>query len=188
MAKYCQKLDLKIEHDWNTTIAQTLRLLELEDRAAVETVGASDHYVLGSLGTISKHNPSKSWYRLASPVINRSMPWLDAWLESMAELEPDDGCISFLRGNAQEHVDVPEMKTALNFIITNTDPDAVTWIQDGDDYETYPSEVNTAWLINTQKLHGIKNSGERWSLSIHFNADYATVKNWFDNHANLQLK
>jgi hypothetical protein len=186
MFRYCQKLDLTIQQDWNAIIDQTLRLLALEEKASSETVGASDHYLLGQLGTISKHNPSKSWYRVASPVVNRSMPWLVDWLDSMSELKPDDSCISFLRGNGKEHIDVPEMKTALNFIIANTDSEAFTWIRDGEIYETYPSKVNTAWLIDTQKLHGIENVGERWSLSIHFNEEYEVVKSWFDNRPNLK--
>jgi hypothetical protein len=185
MLKYCHKVNLTINHDWTPTKTLVTKLLALEDSAIVESYGDADHYLLGKLGTISKHKVSKQWLRLSSPVVNKSIPWLTTMLERMTELKPDDGAISFMTGNGGEHIDFPHLQTALNFIITNTDPAAYTWVKDDTHCETYPSNVNTAWLLNTQKLHGIQNSGERWSLSIHFNTDYFVVKEWFDKHPNL---
>ena len=146
----------------------------------------SDHYSLGGLGSISKHRPSKAWYRLASPVINKSIPWLDTLLNDMVELNPDEGAISYMDGIGGEHIDLPDWPTAINYIFYNTDDTAYSWVTDSTVQETYPSVVNTAWLLNTQQLHGIKNAGERWALSIHFNDKYQKVKEWFDNHPNLK--
>jgi hypothetical protein len=185
MSRYFQRVPLTINHDWAPTKALVTKLLALEDNAKVEPYGNADHYLLGGLGTISKHKLSKEWIKLSSPIVNKSIPWLATMLDRMTELKPDDGAISFLTGNGRGHIDWPHLQTALNFIISNTDSTAYTWVKDGNTCETYPSEVNTAWLINTQKLHGIENNGERWSLSIHFNTDYSVVKEWFDKHTNL---
>jgi hypothetical protein len=186
VSKYCHKVNLEINQDWAPILARTNKMFALEDKAKIEPFGDADHYVLGSMGTISKHKLSKKWYRLTSPIINKSMPWVDAMLTSMEKLKPDDGCISYLNGSGGQHIDFPHLPTSLNFIISSTDTSAFTWVQDDDTYETYPSEVNTAWLLNTQKTHGIENSGERWCFSIHFGEPYHTVKEWFDAHPNLK--
>jgi hypothetical protein len=113
------------------------------------------------------------------------MPWLSGMLDKMSELNPDDGAISYMIGEGAGHIDAPHMKAALNYIFYNTDKTACTWVLLDANKETYPSDVNTAWLLDTQQLHGISNTGERWALSIHFNAEYNLVKEWFDNHPNL---
>ena len=182
---YCQQVDLVIQQDWSRTKTVMNKLRELETRATQSQYGLSTHYDLGALGTISKHSPSQSWYRISSTVINQTMPWLAGMLAQMQELLPDEGCISVMFGPGAEHIDVPEMKTALNYIFDNSDPSAYTWVKHNEHYETYPSDINTAWILDTQKLHGIENTGERWSLSIHFNAEYDKVKQWFDNNPSL---
>ena len=185
---YCQQVDLTIHHDWNKTKHMASKILEMENKIPVtETYGSSDHYTLGSMGTISKHNLSKSWYRLASPVVNKTMPWLTEFLEMVKELRPDDGAISYMKGRGGEHIDWPHMQTALNFVFDNTDDGAFTWVKQDEHYETYPSIINTAWILDTQKLHGISNVGHRWALSIHFNTDYEIVKKWFNEHPGLVL-
>jgi hypothetical protein len=77
------------------------------------------------------------------------------------------------------------MKTALNYIFDNADDSAYTWVQGNNSIEQYPSELNTAWLLNTQMPHGIKNQGIRWALSIHFDTEYDTVVKWFNNNTDL---
>lgn len=182
---YCQQVDLVIEQDWSRTKTVMNKLRELEIHAIQSQHGLSTHYQLGSLGTLSKHNLSQSWYRVASATINQTMPWLAELLEQLQELLPDNGCISYMQGPGAEHVDDPNMKSALNFIFENSDTGAYTWVKHNEHYETYPSDINTAWILDTQKPHGIENTGERWSLSIHFNTEYDKVKQWFDNNPSL---
>ena len=113
------------------------------------------------------------------------MPWLAKFLDDTSELKPDDGAISFLIGNAGGHVDIPENKSAVNYIFYNTDNTSYTWVTDNIIRETYPSQANTAWILDSHKLHGIVNNGERWTLSIHFHEEYQKIKEWFDQHPNL---
>lgn len=183
---YCQQVDLKIHHPWDQTKKLVKNLVALEPRTQSQAMyGDSTHFELGNIGVLSKHNLSESWYRVASPLVNKTMPWLEQMLDTFSSLNPDDSAISYMLGNGGEHVDWPHMQTALNFVFDNTDSNAYTWVKNSDHIETYPSIVNTAWILDTQKPHGITNSGERWALSIHFNRDYAEVKEWFDKHPQL---
>ena len=160
-------------------------LLALRDRVSPEEYGSSDHYDLKSLGTISDHRYSKEWHRVAGSAINRTIPWLQNMIELFAPLNPDEGCISYLNGSGTAHIDLPENKTALNYIFDNSDKSAYTWVEHDGDKQTYSSEIESAWLLDTQKMHGIENAGERWTLSIHFDSDYNTVCAWFKEHPNL---
>jgi hypothetical protein len=137
------------------------------------------------MGIIIKHRPSKSWYRLASSVVNKTMPWHSEFLTLIKHLKPDEGTISYLSGSASQHVDFPHARTALNFVFDNTDPDAFTWVRTNEHFEVYPSAINTAWLLDTQQLHGVSNNGIRWSLCIHFETEYNVVKKWFDENPSL---
>ena len=183
--QFCQRIPLTINHDWTNTKTVMEKLLKLKDNADVSEYGYSDHYDLKTLGCISVHKLSTSWFRLAGPAINRTMPWLDSMLEMMQELQPDDGCISYLDGNGGEHVDLPKMKTALNYIFDNTDDLAYTRVNNNNIIEQYSSELNTAWLLNAQVPHSIVNQGKRWTLSIHFDCEYNTVLDWFNRHPDL---
>ena len=182
-----KKVELTIVHDWQGTMNTAKKLLSIKlNSTSVTDFGNSKHYDLKSLGVISDHSLSPSWHRFSGPVINKTMPWLEKMLYMFKELNPDDGCISYMLGTGGEHVDIPEAKTSLNYIFYNSDSSAYTWsIDDGENKKSYPSDINTAWLLDTQKLHGITNTGERWALSIHFNCEYEKVSSWFNKYNNL---
>lgn len=175
-----QQVALIINHDWSTTVDRAKKLLSLKKYQKPEEFGVSDHYSLKSMGNISEHRPSKSWFRVSSYLVNQTMPWLDKLLETMKELEPDDSAISLLTGDATGHVDLPHLPSALNYIFHSTDPNAYTWIRNNNQTQTHPSTVGSAWIIDTQQEHGIVNTGLRYTLNIHFGVDYAAVKQWFD--------
>lgn len=161
------------------------QIVELRNKVTPTEFGSANHYDLKSLGIISKQIDSKQWYRLSGKAINGTMPWLTDLLEILSPLNPDDGSVSYMNGDGAAHIDQDAYKSALNYIFDNTDDLAYTWIEhDGTRY-TYDSKVGDAWLLDTHKLHGIKNTGERWTLSIHFNCDYETVKQWFENSPKL---
>jgi hypothetical protein len=184
---FCQAVPLVIHHDWTQTINRMKKLLPLKEHTKSESHGNATHFLMKSLGTLSEHQDSKSWYRFAGSSIEQTMPWIDDLLSHMRELDPDDSCISFLDGTAAAHVDLSDIPSALNYIFYNTDTNAHTWLRDGSITETYPSTVGSAWIIDTQKEHGIVNDGIRYSLSIHFKADYQTTKKWFDNQTQSSL-
>jgi hypothetical protein len=181
----CKPIDITINHDWDKTILATQKLLSLKSAGSISDYGNSVHYDLKSLGTISEHKPSGAWFRVASPVINKTMPWLDDFLNKMEELNPDEGAISYLHGKGAAHIDLPHMQTSLNYIFKNSDSTAHTWIESDNIKDVYPSQLNTAWLLDTQKLHGIENDGHRWTLTIHFNTEYDVVCKWFEKHPKL---
>lgn len=187
IGQHSRLINLVLHHDWTRTKTAMYRLLNLESRTNPIQFGDADHYELGSLGTISKHRPSKNWYRFSGPAITATIPWLSTMLDTMRELNPDDGAISYLRGNGASHVDLAHLRTALNYVFDNSDEQAFTWIQSDSNRETYASDVGQAWLLNTQLPHGITNNGERWTLSIHFNADYDRVATWFDKRPGLEF-
>ena len=181
------KVELTIDHDWQSTIDMAKKLLSIKSNStSVTDFGNSKHYDLKSLGVISDHSLSPSWYRFSGPLINKTMPWLGKMLLMFKELNPDDGCISYMLGHGGDHIDIPEARTALNYIFYNSDSSAYTWsIDDRENKNSYPSDINTAWLLDTQQLHGVANTGERWTLSIHFNCEYEKVSAWFNKHNNL---
>jgi hypothetical protein len=163
------------------------KMIQLEKHADMEPYGPADHFSLKSLGVLSKHWDSKSWYKFAGPAISGTMPWLSNMLKYMSDLKPDDGAVSFLTGNAVGHIDAAPDFAALNYIFYSTDPAANTWFQRGNISECHNSDVGTAWIINTQARHGVENLGTRYSLSIHFKVDYSTVKNWFASKTQQDL-
>ena len=176
-----------IHHDWIQTIDRVKKLLPLTEHVKSERHGNATHFLMKSLGTISEHWDSKSWYRVAGPSVEQTMPWIHDLLSCMAELQPDDSCISILDGAAESHIDLPEIPSALNYIFYTTDSEAHTWLKDGSVIETHPSTVGSAWIIDTQKEHGVVNNGIRYSLSIHFKADYQTIKQWFNSQTQSSL-
>lgn len=185
MSKCYQQVQLTINHDWTKTKSVVNNIISIDrTKLEQESYGQSEHYSLKSLGVLSVHSLSNCWYRVVGPVVNRTMPWLTELLDTMKELNPDDGAISYMIGNGGEHIDLPHMSTALNYIFDNTDALAYTWVNNVGK-ETYSSDIGTAWILNTQLPHGIVNNGNRWALSIHFDQDYNTVAEWFNRHPNL---
>lgn len=183
-----RQVNLTIDHNWAVTKQLVEKLLKLESHSSPEAYGDSDHYSLNSLGTISRHKASKSWYRVAGHTVNHTMPWLARMLELMKELDPDDGCISKSVGNGARHVDFPQMRAAVNYIFDNTDENAYTNVISDHGEFRYPSVVNTSWILNTQIPHEIISNGIRWTLSIHFDADYEQVQQWFERNDNLVFR
>jgi hypothetical protein len=186
--KNFSQVSLTINHNWDTTLHVFDKLNELRGKH-IDTIddNGSWHYDLGALGVISDHKDSNNWKRIAGTAIQQTMPWLSTMLSLLSELNPDDGAISMLDGNGAPHIDKNSYPSALNFIFKNSDNNAYTWVSGSNGKESYPSLVNTAWIINTQYLHGIENLGKRYSLSIHFGAEYDKVKEWFNKHPKLEF-
>jgi hypothetical protein len=193
MSDYFQRVPLTINHDWELTVRAAKKMQEFEQHAKSSTyppdAGAegSAHYDLKSLGVLSKHYKSASWYRMAGPMLDRTMPFLKNMLLVMTELGPDGGAVSFLSGNGGEHVDQDKDLSAVNYIFYNTDPEAHTYVTHGNYYGTYPSVVGEAWILDSTVRHGLKNSGDRWNLSIHFSVPYQVLREWFDQRTPEQL-
>lgn len=182
-----KSVPLVINHDWASTVARMNKLLPLQKHCKVEEYGTADHYIMNSLGTLSKQWDSKSWYKFAGPAINSTMPWIEQLLTYISELRPNDGGISFLDDHGAAHYDLPSDPSALIYIVHNTDPDAYTWFKNENQVESYPSIVGSAWIINTQVEHGIWNQGTRYALSIHFKEPYEIVKKWFQDKTQQDL-
>ena len=181
-SQFYQQLPIVINHNWDKTMAVMLKLMQLANHAEVEPYGKADHYLLKSLGTISKHWDSDKWYRLSGPAITKTMPWLPGMLDFMRELEPDGACVSYIVGNGGAHIDkdIRPVPSALNYIFYNTDPTANTYfLVEQNTVAAHPSNSGEAWLIDTQIEHGVANKGTRWNLSIHFGVEYKTALEWF---------
>ena len=182
---YFQQVPVLINHDWLRTKSIAQRLVQLKEQGSVLDFGNSVHYDLGPIGSISDHKLSARWFRVAGPNVRNTMPWLITMIEMMKDLQPDDGVISYLEGDGGLHTDNPEYPSAFNYIFDNEDQSAYTWVEADNQTFNYKSQVDTAWILNTQMPHGIKNNGKRWALSIHFKADYDTLKKWFDVQGKL---
>jgi hypothetical protein len=180
-----QQVPIIINHNWEHTKALARRLFELKEHGDASDFGNSTHYDFAHLGTLSDHKLSKNWYRVAGPAISKTMPWLPELLDTMKELNPDDGAISYLNGDGAEHTDVPSNASALNYVIDSTDDTAYTWVKIGNNVFTYPSDKSSAWILNTQIPHGISNAGIRWTLSIHFDCEYNQLSDWFESRGQL---
>jgi hypothetical protein len=186
MSRYFHRVPLTINHDWEPTIRAAKKMMAFEQYTDSTPYPpdagelGSAHFDLKSLGVLSKNYKSPNWYRIAGPLIVKTMPWLPTMISDLKDLGPDDGAISFLTGNAAEHVDQPKDLSALNYIFYNTDPEAHTYVKHDDYCDTYPSIVGETWILDATARHGILNAGERWNLSVHFSAPYSDLKAWFD--------
>lgn len=185
MSVYSSQVPLVINHDWSRTKAEMKKLMALKDRVATEKFGHSTHYLMKSLGTLSDHYYSESWYRFSGIGIYKTMPWIDDLRLFFEEVKLNDIAVSCLTGDAAGHVDLPGQLSALNYIIEIEDKNAYTWLEKDGIKEQYSNDVNTAWIIDAQSFHGVSNKGERWSLSLHFDVDYVTLRDWYQTQTNF---
>jgi hypothetical protein len=180
MGVYCNQVKIDINYDWQKLKSAIQKILLLKDQHTdMSDDGAAIHYYYGSLGAISDHKDSNQWLRLSGPVVQLAAPGIVEFVNSLTDLQIDNWSISVLTGDGAEHVDRASTPSALNFIIECSDIESYAWVNDNGICETYPSEVNTAWILDTQHPHGIKNNGVRYTLSIHFQIPYNELKEWF---------
>jgi hypothetical protein len=186
----CSPVDLKINQDWLEVVAVSQNLIKLSKthNSAVRRPvkdGKPDNnifYDIGDLGSVSDHQPSKSWHMVHSPYLAKYLNWLPNMLEDMRELDPTWG-ISIAVDDLGEHTDKDLYPCALNYPIDTTS--AETYIRYQNQEYTYPSLADQPWILDTQHPHGVRNQGLRVVFNLHFSADYTTVKNWFNSRPGL---
>jgi hypothetical protein len=182
----CCSIDLQINQNWAKIKSLTQKMINLHGpKYFSKRIGNGDFYDMGVLGSLIKHNNCNGWYKVTGSVIENNIPWLASFRKTLQEIKPDDIVISYMIGDGTEHIDQDYAPTSLIYIFDNSDPFAYTYVKDNDKIEKFNSIINTAWILDTQKLHGIINTGHRWALNVHFNKDYQTVKDWFQRNPGL---
>jgi hypothetical protein len=121
-------------------------------------------------------------------LVETELPWVGKLKNDLAELNLVS--IAFQRNfgslaphsDGQEHADTI-FHCALNYIID--DFDACTYVQDGNNILSYPSKKNTAWLLDTTKMHWVDGSAQRYVFQLRFHQKHSEVLDWFNCHPGL---
>lgn len=197
MSNAVEQLNIKFNQDWSKICALLDNLQhrwknnELKQSTWVEEYKVT-RYDLGALGSFIPldsitANP-KTGFTVNGKLLEAMLPWskkikndfADSGLVSMSFLECHE--------DLKPHVDGQEPGITghcrLNYIIH--DCDAVTYLDNNGKIESYPSTAGTAWLVDTTKLHWVKNGQKRQLFQLMFHRPFSEVYNWFQAHPNLQ--
>jgi len=175
---------MRINQDWSKIISIAEDLISKSRTRYSEIVpyGNATFYHIGLLGSVSHHHISENWHNVSGIWINKYIPWIKQMEKDMVELEPTYQ-MSIMNGNGAEHVDFPNLPTALNYPIETTD--AISYVLVDGMEHTYPSIADQPWLLNTQYPHGVRNTQYRLVFNMHFGRPYDVVKSWFNAHPAL---
>lgn len=179
-------VNLKIpDTDWGAVKKTSLKLIERITGSDHQHQRSGDNCLIHSFGdssnTILDHLPSKQWYRIMGQVVSNIIPWMPSLLSQLSTLKPDLGAISFMKNDGAGHIDLPEWPSVLHFIISYDDPMSYTWFGDNREITLAPTRLQP-YISNTQVLHGVKNTADRWSVAIHFQKPFEEVSEWFDKN------
>jgi hypothetical protein len=192
------KIDIKFLQDWSPLIT---KYQKFDQMLSTKPVGEkyiegylSPRFDFGNQGSLILFNHIVSGNDTAGAIcgclVETELPWVGKLKNNLAELNLVS--IAFQRsvGSLAPHVDGQEytdttFHCALNYIID--DFDACTYVQDGDNILSYPSKKNTAWLLDTTKLHWVNGSGSapRYVFQLRFHQKHSEVLDWFNCHPGL---
>ena len=131
---------------------------------------------------------SKFWGFLTGDLLLSTLPWANQAIDLFADLDPNIFYHKSLQ-DVKKHTDYKDSSDVcnINFVISCEDPDAVTTSWDNDVPYSYPSIVNTAWLIDPSLPHEIRCNGSREALQFKFQHSYKEVSAFLDQHEPIIL-
>lgn len=187
-----QPVDLTIHQNWNKVRSLYQSILAKKEantfpnKNFLET-GQAKLYNIGSYGSLIYEDSdmlSKDWGNLTGKILYQTLPWFNHAQRIFADLNFYSCNWSVGHTNIRRHCDgKPDKESSLsfcnlNFIVSCEDPTAVTLSYDASDpniVSSYPSKPNTAWLLDPNLPHEVKNSGLREILQFKFLNSYDNV-------------
>jgi hypothetical protein len=190
------KIDIKFIHNWSPLIKKYKKfhqVLKSEpgSKKYIEGYNNSVRYDFGSAGSLTAYNivtGTDVASAAAGQIIESELPWIDKLKQDMSELQISAITVQCNFGSLSPHRDGKEESSTiyhckLNHIIDNYN--ACSYVKDGDTVLSYPSEKDTAWLLDTTKVHWVNGTGERYVFQICFHQKYSEVAEWFNDHPGL---
>ena len=190
------KIDIKFIQNWSPLIKQYQKfdqVLSKRPSSGKLIKGYSEiRFDFGSAGSLTPYDNIVSGNDIASAitgtVVENQLPWVNKLREDMSELKLSAIGFQSNIGSLTPHIDGQEQTETvfhckLNYIID--DFDACTYVQDGDNKLSYPSKKDTAWLIDTTKLHWVNGTGRRYIFQLAFHQKHSEVLDWFNSRPGL---
>lgn len=151
-------------------------------------------FSMGDLGSISENrtltdgSPWRTWTGL---LLERRLSWAKSLIQSAKQNDINFVNFAYSRhlSYISSHVDGKTTVEKcnehcnLNFVVKSDDPNAYTW--SCDQTEKYHCRPGTAWLLETNSIHGVENHGVRDIFQIKFHSNFLRVKTWLDNNTEL---
>lgn len=167
---------------------------DLENKCHFEPSYNAKIFSMGEFGGILENRsltngtPWRTWTGLS---LSRLLPWAEPLIQDAKQNN-----INFINFAYSRHLSYISAhidgKTAeekcdehcnLNFIVRSDDFDAHTWSEN--QLNEHHSLPGTAWLLETNSPHGVKNSGVRDVFQIKFHSSFHQVKHWLENNPKL---
>jgi hypothetical protein len=198
-----KKINLVIHQDWsevmfvNQSIRERVSSGQLPDPVWVEEYG-DYKYNFGNFGAIqfldglADHTtPKYSTSMFYGKMVESMLPWTKEIRNTFKELNIAGFTYYETAGNISPHIDgqingqAEQGHCRLNYIINDTD--AVTYVDNNGNIESHGSESGSAWLIDTTKLHWVKNNQERQVFQITFHDPFKRVSDYLSGYPKLEF-
>jgi hypothetical protein len=190
------KINIKFVQDWSSLINKYQKFNQVWERnpSGVKFIKgyASRRYDFGDSGSLISFDPILAENSKATTangkIIESQLPWVNKLKEDLSELNLAGITFQSNFGSLKPHSDPQEdpnniFHCKLNYIID--DFDACTYVKDGDTVMSYPSVKDTAWLLDTTKVHWVECTGQRYIFQVSFHQKYSEVLKWFNSHPDL---
>jgi hypothetical protein len=191
------QVDLQINTNWNRlidlfdSVNQKYKDNQLTDGIFVKEYNTMQ-YNFGELGCFISldnltDNPGES-ASLNGKILEHMLPCSQQIKHDLKDLDLVSMSILECTNDIHPHIDSQVQsdlpgQCRINYIIAGED--AVTFVDNDGQIESYRSIPGTAWLLDTTKLHWVKNSSRRHLFQLTFYQPYQTVLNWFNQHPQL---
>jgi hypothetical protein len=192
------RIDFTITQDWSKLIQAYENIKQkwqsggLKNKKWIKEYN-TEQFDFGAYGSlVSLDSISDTPYSAAmlnGIIVVSLLPWAKQLQKDLEELDITAMTFFETQGPINPHKDGVikdsdyEGHCRLNYIIT--DCDAVTYVDNDGEIESYPSKAGTAWLLNTQKQHWVDNQGTRHLFQVAFNKPFDKVLAWFNSRPAL---
>ena len=190
------QINIKFNQDWSKIIDLLHHVQEKYNNGLLKQGQWIEEYMITryDLGTMGSFIPLDSITKnpkTGSTINGLLLETLLPWSKKLKSDFRNSGLVSlaFLEccEDLEPHVDGQEPGIVghcrLNYIVY--DCDSVTYLDNDGLIENYPSIGGTAWLVDTTKLHWVKNGEKRYLFQLMFHRPFSEVYEWFEQHPNL---
>lgn len=191
------KISITFKHDWSNLIKKydyLKTLLNNSPKAKSKWVdaykaerfdfGESGSYVSFDTNTLIPGTASS----LNGKIVENMIPWIDQLKNDLSELKLANIGFQGNYGSIERHNDNKdesgmEGHCKLNYIIDNSN--TISYAERDGIVESYPSEKDTGWLLDTTTVHWVEGEGQRYLFQLTFDQPFSEVLEWFEKHPNL---
>ena len=196
-SQFISQIDLKVPADWDGIRKAYWSIKERKNAGHLPDVQEvieyqAQTYSLGNYGCMlsntSLTSEANPWDTLFGKIVEKFLPQHILSLRDEIKFAG----LNFINfgyyqhvGSIKEHIDgkkIDEGKDGhcnVNFIVDSEDPNAMTFAYNDNRQESYQSIPNTTWLLNTEVVHGVNNTGRREVFQIKIYNSFGKVKKFF---------